>query len=76
MQLMLEEDSILMNHLQKIIEYLRNPENEFWRKTILDTKGLRKNSSKILTEINSSNKATVGKITLNDSLTLRLESYE
>ncbi|MFV8226219.1 hypothetical protein [Christiangramia aquimixticola] len=76
LKLMLEIDSISLKHLKKIIEYLKNPENEFWCKIILDTKGLRKNSSKILTEINSSSKPSISKVRTDDFLTSKLESYE
>ena len=76
LRLMFDKDNVTVNHLKKIIEYLRNPDHEFWRKTILDTKGLRKNSSKILTEINSSSKLPIGKVPTDDSLTSKLESYE
>ncbi|WP_034889665.1 hypothetical protein [Gillisia sp. Hel_I_29] len=76
LRFMLQKDKISEKHLKDIINYLRNPSSEFWRKTILSTTVLRKNSSQILSEINSSKKTNVGKITTNDSLTSRLESYE
>lgn len=76
LKFMIEKDQFSIKHLRSILNYLENPENEFWRKTILDTKGLRKNSSKILTEINSSSKPSIGKVPTDDSLTSKLESYE
>jgi len=76
LKLMIENEDFKLNHLKMIIKYLRNPDHEFWRKTILDTKGLRKNSSKILTEIISYSKPSIGKVPTDDSLTLKLESYE
>ncbi|MEO2126850.1 MAG: hypothetical protein ABGW91_01705 [Christiangramia sp.] len=76
LKLMIEKDDVSINQLKKLIEYLKNPENIFWRKTILDTNGLRKNASKILTDINSSSTHYIGKNLSNDSLTSKLESYE
>lgn len=76
LKLMLEKDNVTENHLKMIIEYLRDPDNEFWRKTILDSKGLRKNCSKILTEIHSSKIQGKSQMAPNKSLTQKLNSYE
>ena len=76
LKFMIEKDQFSIKDLRSILNYLEDPENEFWRKTILDTKGLRKNSSKILTEINSTSKPSIVKIPTDDSLTSKLESYE
>lgn len=76
LQLMVQKDNVTVNHLKKIIEYLKNSENEFWRKTILDTKGLRRNCSKILTEINSSSNHDKASEHSLENLNRKLESYE
>tara|TARA_B000000460_G_C21387294_1_gene336572 strand:- start:38 stop:661 length:624 start_codon:yes stop_codon:yes gene_type:complete len=72
LQLMIEKDNVSITHLKKLIKYLKNPENTFWRKTILDTKGLRKNCSKILSEINSFERNGISKKTPSESLTQKL----
>jgi len=76
LKLMIEKDHVSISHLKKLIEYLENPENRFWRKTILDSKGLRRNCSKILSEINSASCSDGKKALSNEKLTKKLESYE
>ena len=71
---MVREDGLKISHLKDLITYLRSTDNQFWQKTVLDTRSLRKNSSKMLAEIKSK-KQSDGNISVSNSLTKKFNSY-
>ena len=72
---MVNEDGLKVSHLEDLTTYLRSSDNQFWQKTVLDTRILRKNSSKILAEIKSQ-KQFSEVISASNSLTKKFNSYE
>jgi len=71
---MVGEDGLKISHLKDLITYLRSTDNQFWQKTVLDTRILRKNSSKILAEIKSKQQFD-SNIPVSNSLTKKFNSY-
>lgn len=72
---MIEEDGVSISQIERMLNFLKNPKNEFWNKIVTDTRILRKNSTKILLASEVKNPMSISEDN-SQSLTEKLRRYE